>query len=75
MKNVKTWLLALAALCGTGAWAQTPASEGAKEAVMGMPRAEWSKAGEILMHTPGEELFNGVIHPSAGLFEDYFDVD
>ena len=42
---------------------------------MGMPRAEWSKAGEILMHTPGEELFNGVIHPSAGLFEDYFDVN
>ena len=27
------------------------------------------------MHTPGQELFNGVIHPSAGLFEDYFDVD
>ena len=75
MKNVKTWLLALAVLCGTGAWAQTPASKGTKEAVMGMPRAEWSKAGEILMHTPGEELFNGVIHPSAGLFEDYFDVD
>ncbi|MBQ7672002.1 MAG: hypothetical protein IJS49_02865 [Paludibacteraceae bacterium] len=75
MKNVKTWLLALAVLCGTGAWAQTPSSEGTKEAVMGMPRAEWSKAGEILMHTPGEELFNGVIHPSAGLFEDYFDVD
>ena len=27
------------------------------------------------MHTPGRELFCGVIHPSAGLFEDYFDVD
>ena len=39
------------------------------------PQAEWSKAGDILMHTPGEELFNGVIHPTAGLFEDYFDVD
>ena len=39
------------------------------------PQAEWSKAGDILMHTPGQELFNGVIHPSAGLFEDYFDVD
>lgn len=39
------------------------------------PQAEWSKATEILMHTPGLELFNGVIHPSAGLFEDYFDVD
>ena len=39
------------------------------------PQAEWLKAGDILMHTPGQELFNGVIHPSAGLFEDYFDVD
>ncbi len=27
------------------------------------------------MHIPGRELFCGVIHPSAGLFEDYFDVD
>ena len=39
------------------------------------PQAEWSKAAVILMHTPGQELFDGVIHPSAGLFEDYFDVD
>ncbi len=39
------------------------------------PKAEWDKASVILMHTPGEELFNGVIHPSAGLFEHYFDVD
>ena len=42
---------------------------------MTYPQAEWGKAGEILMHTPGHELFNGVIHPSAGLFENYFDVD
>ena len=27
------------------------------------------------MHTPGQELFDGVTHPSAGLFENYFDVD
>ena len=39
------------------------------------PQAEWSKASVILMHTPGQELFDGVIHPSAGLFEDYFDVE
>lgn len=39
------------------------------------PAAEWDKAGTILMHTPGEELFNGIIHPSAGLFEHYFDVE
>ena len=42
---------------------------------MQLPQAEWTQAGDILMHTPGQELFNGVIHPSAGLFEDYFDVD
>ncbi len=39
------------------------------------PKAEWMQAGTILMHTPGQELFYGVIHPSAGLFEGYFDVD
>lgn len=27
------------------------------------------------MHTPGQELFDGMVHPSAGLFEDYFDSD
>ena len=37
--------------------------------------AEWARAGSILMHTPGEELFEGVIHPTAGLFEHYFDVE
>ena len=39
------------------------------------PQAEWSTAGDILMHTPGQELFCGVIHPNAGLFDNYFDVD
>lgn len=46
-----------------------------EEGAMDYPRAEWSRAGEILMYTPGQELFDGVIHPSAGLFEHYFDVD
>ena len=46
-----------------------------EKAGMQLPQAEWTRAGDILMHTPGQELFNGVIHPSAGLFEDYFDVD
>lgn len=39
------------------------------------PCSEWDYAKAILMHTPGEELFDGVIHPYAGLFEYYFDVD
>lgn len=45
------------------------------QAPMDYPAAEWDKAGEILMHTPWEELFDGVAHPAAGLFEHYFDVD
>ena len=60
-------LAAIMILCGVTAQAQ--------ETTMAYPQAEWSKAGDILMHTPGPELFNGVIHPAAGLFEDYFDVD
>jgi arginine deiminase len=39
------------------------------------PSSEWDYAKAILMHTPGEELFYGVLHPYAGLFEYYFDVD
>lgn len=68
MKRGKIFITAILALCCTGVWAQN-ATE------MVYPQAEWLKAGDILMHTPGSELFNGVIHPSAGLFEGYFDVD
>ena len=39
------------------------------------PVAEYHKAGSILMYTPGTELFDGVIHPDAGLYERYFDID
>ena len=68
MKRIKMWYAAIFALCSMGVQAQEPAE-------MVYPQAEWLTAGDILMHTPGQELFNGVIHPSAGLFEDYFDVD
>ncbi len=47
----------------------------AQEQELEYPKAEWMQAGIILMHTPGQELFYGVIHPKAGLFEYYFDVD
>ena len=68
MKQKKLWIMtAILLFCGAVVQAQ--------EDKMVYPQAEWSKAGDILMHTPGQELFNGVIHPSAGLFEDYFDVD
>lgn len=39
------------------------------------PTAEFAKAKAILVHTPGFELFDGVIHPEAALFEKYFDID
>jgi len=67
MKGIRICMTVIMSLCCIGMQAQ--------EAEMVYPQAEWLKAGDILMHTPGQELFNGVIHPSAGLFEDYFDVD
>jgi len=35
-------------------------------------KAEWDYPKRILMHTPGDEIFMGVIHPAAGLFEKPF---
>ena len=69
MRNWFYW--ALGAIIAFG----SATAQAQEEEKMVYPQAEWSKAGDILMHTPGQELFNGVIHPSAGLFEDYFDVD
>ena len=68
MKRMKFSIFAMLAMLSMGVQAQETAE-------MVYPQAEWSKAGNILMYTPGQELFNGVIHPSAGLFENYFDVD
>lgn len=68
MKKITQWVLAAIFVCDTTAQAQESSD-------MVYPQAEWAKAGDILMHTPGQELFNGVIHPTAGLFEHYFDVD
>ncbi len=38
-------------------------------------RAEWDRPVEVLLHTPGEELFLGVLHPEAALFERPFDLE
>jgi arginine deiminase len=38
-------------------------------------RAEWHRPKTVLMHTPGEELFAGVIHPAAALFEKAFSIE
>ena len=70
MNNTKFWtLFVVLFICGSINCAF------AQKNKVDYPQAEWSKAAVILMHTPGQELFDGVIHPSAGLFEDYFDVD
>jgi len=37
-------------------------------------RAEWDRPTDVLVHTPGEELFLGVIHPEAALFERAFSI-
>ena len=68
MKKIINLIFTMLAMCSMGV-------QGQEKTEMVYPQAELSKAGDILMYTPGQELFNGVIHPSAGLFEDYFDVD
>lgn len=37
--------------------------------------AEWDRPTDVLVHTPGSELFAGVIHPEAALFERAFSID
>ena len=35
-------------------------------------QAEWLRPREVVVHTPGEEVFVGVVHPAAALFERAF---
>ena len=37
--------------------------------------AEWQSAKDVIVHTPGEEIFAGVIHPDAALFEKPFSLE
>ena len=48
-------LIGAAALC----MACIVACQQTTKGEMAYPQAEWSEAGDILMHTPGAELFNG----------------
>ena len=64
--------LALACLLVCGC---KPSDSSEKQLAYGYPQAEYHKAGSILMYTPGTELFDGVIHPDAGLYDRYFDID
>lgn len=38
-----------------------------------MQESEWAMPVEILMHTPGAEVFHGLLHANAALYEDTFD--
>ena len=58
MKKIINLIFTMLAMCSMGV-------QGQEKTEMVYPQAEWSKAGDILMYTPGQELFNGVIHPSA----------
>lgn len=70
MKDLRNFLLiACLQIGGMSVLAQ------AQQPAPSYPQSEWQVADAILMHTPGEELFNGILHPSAGLFEDYFSVE
>lgn len=46
-----------------------------EESSASYPAAEYQYATMALVHTPGDELFEAIIHPQAALFADYFDVD
>ena len=37
-------------------------------------KAEWEYPKKILMHTPGDEVFMGVLHPEAALYEKPFNL-
>ncbi|MDI1446771.1 arginine deiminase family protein [Polyangium sp. 6x1] len=37
--------------------------------------AHWYEADQILVHRPGEEVFLGLLHPAAALFEDTFSLE
>ena len=69
---INSLLIAFACLTAFGC---EPLDRPEKPLVYGYPQAEYHKAGSILMYTPGAELFDGVIHPDAGLYEKYFDID
>lgn len=72
--NTKTFkTLLAAALCLTAYGCNDKTSD--KTQTDGYPQAEYDQATTILVYTPGEELFDGVIHPAAGLYESYFDID
>ena len=54
---------------------ERPSAPVAEQVVVSYPKAEYEQSKMVLMHTPGRELYDGVIHPAAGLFESYFSIE
>ena len=52
MKKFINLIFTMLAMCSMGV-------QGQEKTEMVYPQAEWSKAGDILMYTPGQELFSG----------------
>jgi arginine deiminase len=67
-RRARATVLLLALTLAAAAWAQA-----ATIPQVGC-RAEWDRPTDVLVHTPGEELFLGVMHPEAALFERAFDI-
>lgn len=75
IKNQKNWKLTtvatvlLAVFLFTNVYAET-----VKEKPRVGAHAEWLAPKKILMHTPQDEVFLGVLHPDAALFEKPFSI-
>lgn len=72
IKSFSSALLVIACLLASGF---KPLGAQDRQPEYGYPQAEYHRAGSILMYTPGTELFDGVIHPAAALYDRYFDID
>lgn len=59
--------------CAAGANARGPAAAQGRGIlhVVGS-QAEWHRPKDVLVHTPGDEVFLGVVHPAAALFSRPF---
>lgn len=75
MKTKMLFLILCVALAITACCKKEPTVTAVSTSEATFPWAEYDYATMILMYTPGEELFDGVIHPDAGLYDNYFDVD
>ena len=71
-----TWVTAVMLILTTGLfWNSLPADAQGHRDGAGGSAAEGDEAKVILVHTPGDELFSGVVHPEAALYEAPFNIE